>query len=295
MLLRTAREMYEKQCLDQQYIWSIDSLVKYSRPNLIRRDLDAKIRVFVIVQATVLRLDKYDTITGMHVVRIIPKGKIGPSDLLECANEYYRAILVLDDQMNYFKVGDLIPIKVGETQHKILNDQVFITAYPFAPHQLPQVAYMIPKVSEQMQTHIHESLLPMVEAKQQLLASCDPTRVKYFTQLLYPYKTDQSNSPFGSQIDLNILMSSLGSYEGKYICIDPKINLSNLQVSLLTEAELRDSDIQAMSDGSFTSIIIFAYVKHLNLICELSMLYLDPSTFAQHQYIWDLYEKNRLA
>ena len=47
MLLQQAKELYQGKCYDKQYILSIDSIVKRSLPNLIRRDLDAKVRVFI--------------------------------------------------------------------------------------------------------------------------------------------------------------------------------------------------------------------------------------------------------
>ena len=60
MLLDHAKIIYEKACRDGQYVQSINRIIKRSLPNLIKRDLDAKVRVYVVAEATVIRYDQYD-------------------------------------------------------------------------------------------------------------------------------------------------------------------------------------------------------------------------------------------
>lgn len=77
MLLDHAEWMYEGKCRDGHYVKSIDRLIKRSLPNLIKWDLNAKVRVYVIVEAIVIRYDQYNFVTGMRIMKIIPAGKIG--------------------------------------------------------------------------------------------------------------------------------------------------------------------------------------------------------------------------
>jgi len=71
MLLDHAKILYEKKCRDGQYIQSIDKLVKRSLPNLIKRDLTSKVRVYIVVEVTAIRYDKYDFINCMKIQKII--------------------------------------------------------------------------------------------------------------------------------------------------------------------------------------------------------------------------------
>lgn len=292
MLLRQTKDLYENKCMDQQYILSIDRIIDRSQSNLIRRDLDAKVRIFVVVEATVLRFDKYDTVTNMIVNKIIPKSKIGPTDLLECSNEYSRALIKLDDQLTGFKVGDIIPIKVGAALLKIQNSQVLINAYPFVPHRMDKIAYMIPKLTTYDQEQINSNLVPLIQSKLQEVATVDVIRAKYFKQLLYPFKV-LTKSVVGTQYDLLPMLSELSKYEGKAIYIDQGINLSDLKVSIVTNAQAANDELVWAINPNFASIIAYAFAKHLNLISELSITYADQNVFDQHQYLWDLYAQNK--
>lgn len=291
MLLRQAKDQYEKKCMDRQYILSIERVVRRSLSNLIRRDFDAKIRVYVIVDAIVLRFDKYDTITNMHVNKIIPKSKIGTTDLLECSNNYCRALIQMGDKLTGFKVGDTIPIKVGEALLKIKNPQVLVSAYPFVPHKMEKVAYLIPKLSTYDREQIITKLLPVLESKQTQVKSVDKEKSKYFTQLLYPFKTNQT--AVGKSYDLNTLLTTLEQYEGQAVYIDQNINLSDLKLSVVSTEQMESADITLTNNPAFASIIVFTFAKHLDTIASLSTTYLDSNVFEQHQYLWELYEQNR--
>jgi hypothetical protein len=292
MLLRQTKDLYENKCMDQQYILSIDRIIKRSQPNLIRRDLDAKVRIFVIVEATVLRFDKYDTVTNMTVNKIIPKSKIGPTDLLECSNEYSRALIKLDDKLTGFKIGDTIPIKVGAALLKIQNSQVLINAYPFVPHKMDKIAYLVPKLTTYDQEQINSTLGSLIETKVQELSMVDATRAKYFKQLLYPFLV-ASKSTIGIQYNLSQVLQELSKYEGKAIYIDQGINLSDLKVSIVTAAQADSNELVWATNPNFASIIVYTFAKHLNLISSLSLTYIDQNVFEQHQYLWDLYAQNR--
>jgi hypothetical protein len=275
--------------MDDQYIISIDKLIKRSLPNLIRRDLDAKVRVFVVVEATVIRFDKYDTITNMVVNKIIPKSKIGPNDLLECSNNNCRALIKLDDQLVGYGIGDIIPIKVGAAMLKIQNSEVLINAYPFVPHYRDKIAYLIPKLSVQDKKQIVNNLLPIIESKLQLLESEQSDLTNYFEQLLFPFKI-ASKKHIGKQIDLIQFINNLDKYENQYVYIDQTINLSELKVSVINEVS---DDIISSSNPMVISILIFTFAKHIDLIYELSKSYADKNVFDKHQYLWTLYENNK--
>jgi hypothetical protein len=293
MIIQQIKELYEGRCMDNQYIVSIDSIVKRSLPNLIKRDLDAKIRIFVIVAATTIRYDKYDTITNMNINKIIPKGKIGSYDLLECSNDHCKALIKLDDRLPEFKIGDTIPIKVGTIMFKINHKQVLVNAYPFVPHNVDLVAYTIPKLSNYEKDQIKSFLIPLIESHISKKSGLDQNRWKYFNKLVYSFKSDQSKKSIGKQVDVISFLQNIDNYAGENIMIDPKISLSSLKLSVISNSDIDKNNITLVADNLYLTKLIFTYTKHLNLIAELSSIYASDTMFDNHQYIWDLYEKNK--
>lgn len=289
MIIRQAKELYEGKCIDNQYILSIDELVKRSLPNLIKRDLDAKVRIFVIVSATVIRYDKYDTINRMIINKIIPKGKIGPFDLLECSNDHCKALIKLDERLPEFKIGDIIPIKVGTIMFKINHNQVLVNAYPFVPHKMEPTAYVIHELSSYEKEIITNELIPLLQSQIARKKEVDANRAKYFEKLLYPFKVDQSKKINGSAVDLITFLENIDKYVGKNVMIDQRINMSNLNIAIIANTE----NVAIMNDRLHLSKIVFAFYKHLELISELSEIYQDDALFERHQYIWNLYEENK--
>lgn len=294
MLLQQAKNAYERTCMDQQYILSIDSIVERSLPNLIRRDLDAKIRVFITVEATVLRFDQYDVVANMRVNKIIPRSKIGPNDLLECSNAYCRALIKLDDNLPSFSVGDIIPIKVGAALLKIENKQVLINAYPFVPHRAEKVAYLVPKLSSYDCDTIVSTLVSLLESKRaryQETMGTHAERMKFFAQLLYPFKKMPKKSG-GNLFDVVAFLSDINKHQGKYLLIDQMVDLTEQKVRIVEQEELTDTAL--VNSPMFASIAAYTFVKHLDLLCDLSVCYAAQDVFDRHQYVWDLYAQNKL-
>lgn len=304
MIIQQVKNMYEGRCMDNQFVQSIDKIiVKRSLPNLIKRDLDAKIRIYVVVSATVIRYDMYDTINRMIINKIIPKGKIGVTDLLECSNDHAKALIKLDDRLVGFKVGDTIPIKVGATQagvnkvgtimFKINHTEVLVSACPFVPHRMPNIAYTIPKMSSLEREKLKTELTELIQSRLNTRENVDADRLKYFDSLVYSFKTNQAKKAIGTTVALFDLLSNLAKYEGKFVMINPMINLSLLQVSIVSKKDADQEDIIITSDSSALRSMTFTFAKHLDLLCELSDIYKDELMFDQHQYVWDLYAENK--
>lgn len=291
MLLQQSREMYQGKCLDDQYIKSIDSVVKRSLPNLIKRDLDAKVRIFVVVQATVMRFDQFDIIEGMVVSKIIPKTKIGPCDILECSNNYARAHLALSDALPKFAIGDVIPIKIGTSVQKILSGRVSINAYPFVPHRMEKVAHVIPHSSEYDLHQIKNNLILMLEAATKKLSNVSADRKKFFTELLYPYKSKKTAQ--GKYISLSDLLANFDKHEGSIVMINQEVDLFKQQLRIIEAGEV--DDVVIISDNITATALAFPFVKHLNTIHDLSIRYEDDTLFEHHSYLWKLYNDYKFA
>ena len=280
MLLDHARIMYEGKCYNNQYIKSIDQLVKRSLPNVIRRDLVSKIRVYIIVNVTAIRYDQYDTITNMKVNKIIPYGKIADWDMLECSNDHVTALIKMKKGNHLFKQGNKIPIVVGQSLYKVERAHILVNAFPFIPRIHDSVAYNIAKPTEKEKEYYMTFLVPLVQKELNQKESLDQKRWKFFSDLLYPYKTKPVKT---GSIDILTQIPENGVF-----MVDQKTNLSDLKLTV------GDGDVLIIADPitSFNKMI-FQFIKHIQVINDLAIQYEDDEIFNEHQYIWDLYENHK--
>lgn len=291
LLLIQAKDMYEKKCHNNQYIYSIERIVRRSNAYIIQPDLDAKSRIYVMVEAKVIKYDQYDIITNMRVSQIINKGKIRDTDLLECRNDHCIALLVLDENLPEFKVNDIISICVGTSIYKINNSDILISAFPFIPSITKQYVYHILDISENEIEYINKELVPilnnLVEEKNRI---CEDklvkTRWEYFNELLYPYKVNQSK-----QIKQKDLINLMDFTSNEFIKIDNRLSLSELKLSTETSS---DGDVINDHAINFYQKAIFTFCKHIEVVNSMSQIYKNPIDFDNHKYLFDYYALNKL-
>lgn len=289
MLLDHAKLMYAGTCRDGQYIKSIDRLLKRSLPNLIRRDLIAKVRVYIVVEATVIRYDQYDFITGMKINKIIQAGKIGNFDMVECRNDHVVALMKVKKGIEHFKVGDVIPIRVGQSMYKIGNQHILVNGYPFLPFVPDLVYYSINELSNSDKDHFRSKIIPLVERELKRKESLDKKRWDMFSKLLHPYKT-QSSSKSSGMVDL----MDVNSIQKGLFGIDHHSNLSDLKLSNY-ESNTSDSIMVVNENPNIALTCIgFAFVKWIETINDLTSQYKTDEEYQSLNHVWDLYKEHKL-
>ena len=291
MLIEHARLMYNRTCRDGQYIKSIDRLVKRSLPNLIKRDLTAKVRVYIVVEATVIRYDQYDIVSGMTVSKIIPAGKIGNFDMIECRNDHVITLMKIKKGVESFKVNDKIPIRVGQSMYKIGNQHILINGYPFLPYVPESTTYSIGVITPEDKEYYNSMTKPLIERELARRDTLDKTTIDRFTQLLYPYKTAVSkNTKASEEIDIfDIDAITTGLYE-----IDYRANFNKLKITKSSKNKGLPSSAVITNDTKFVlTRLAYQYVKHLETINDLSEEYTTDDAFNNVSYIWEIYESHK--
>jgi hypothetical protein len=284
MLLDHAKLMYEGKCRDGQYVKSIDQLVKRSLPNLIRRDLDAKIRIYVIVQATIIRYDQYDFIPDMKIHKIIPSGKIGNFDMIECRNDHVVALMKVKKDIDLFKVGDIIPIRVGQSMYKISNSHILVNGYPFVPYIPEKIHYAIGELTSEDKKYYNDMIISLINREVAKKESLDQERWEKFSTLLHSYKQVNKLSTLGV-FDIENIQQGIFS-------IDYMSNLSDL---CLSTVDPKPSEI-VVSEDTKTALtkIGFVFVKWLSTINELTERYSTNDEFDKVEHVWKLYESHKI-
>lgn len=288
MLLDHAKLMYEGKCRDGQYVKSIDSLVKRSLPNLIRRDLSAKIRVYILVEATVIRYDQYDIITGMKVIKIIPAGKISNFDMVECRNDHVVALMKIQKGIEDFKIGDIIPIGVGQSMYKIGNAHILVNGYPFLPYSPDEVHYAIGKLSPDVKHYYQTMIINLLERQLERKQSLDKKRWDMFSTLLHPLKKQSKISGGLNILDIELIQNGVFK-------IDHQSNLSELKI-IHAEPDKDARVITTPLSEAKTSLtrMAFQFVKWIETINDFTEIYSSDESFNQVKYIWDAYDAHKL-
>jgi hypothetical protein len=287
MLIDHAKILYEGKCRDGQYIKSIDRLIKRSLPNLIKRDLSAKTRVYIVVEATVIRYDQYDFITGMKIDKIITAGKIGNFDLIQCTNDHVVCLMRMQQGIEQFKVGDVIPVRVGQSMYKIGNAHILVNGYPFLPYVPDQVCYSIPKHTPEVKTYYQNMIAPLINRELAKKETLDKARWSKFANLLYPYKSKSTKNGDIDILDIDAIQN--GSFG-----IDYTIDMTKLR---FVSADKKPSeDITIISEDAKIALtrIAFQFVKWISVINDLTTQYGSDEEYNRYDHIWALYTENKL-
>lgn len=285
MLIDHARQMYERKCRDGQYIKSIDRLVKRSLPNLIRRDLDAKVRVYIVVEATAIRYDQYDFITGMTIQKVIPAGKIGNFDLIECRNDHVVSLMRIQQGVDQFKVGDMIPIRAGASMYKIGNEHILVNGVPFLPYVPEQVQYSMGALTPDAKKYFAEMIKPLIDRELARKSSLDQDRWGFIAKLIYPYTKFKKVSGMAD-------LTTIDSIQNGLFNVDYRSDLSELKIA--TSAPSTAITMVEDENGSLTRLS-FPFVKWIGTINDLVEQYPTDEDYHRLDHVWDLYVQHKLT
>jgi hypothetical protein len=287
MLLDHAKLLYERKCMNGQYVKSIDRLMKRSLANLIKRDLTSKVRVYVVVEATVIRYDQYDFITGTRVNKIIPAGKISNFNMLECRNDHVVALMKVQKGIERFEVGDIIPIRVGQTMYKIGNEHILVNGFPCLPYVPDPVLMSMGRMTPETEEYFKTMLLPLFERELGRKQTLDQERWKQFSELLHPYRTAASpgNASCG--------VMDVSTIENGLFGVDHRVSLTEMR---LTKADPKATDgAPVVSEPPQIALTRLAvqFIKWLEVINALTEQYATDSAFHQLDHVWDAFKEAR--
>jgi hypothetical protein len=291
---------YEKSCYQNQFIIEFVSVVKHSQPEIVNKDLSAKIRIYAVVRAKVIKYDMLDIVTGMKVSQIINKGKIRNQDMMECRNDHCISLMILDQRMKIgddypFNIGDIINVKVGNASYMIGKPNITVAAYPFITHEIENSIFCIQPLEDEDKTYLTQNIIPIYTdllKKKQTMEGEDAEfkdRVKYFTSLLYPFKKDKRKEIKSSDLKNVLDLSDSGFVSASKVHMDSELKMvvyHNVDTSATTV--INDHAINV-----YQKMIIDA-IKQLSVIIDMATLYKDPTAFEKHTYLFDMYEASKM-
>lgn len=284
MLLDHAKLMYQGTCRGGQYVRKILRLVRRSLSNLIKRDLNAKVRVYIVVEAEVIRYDQFDIITGVTVQKVIPAGKFGNVGMLECRNEHVVALMkIYGDE---FKVGDIIPIRVGQSMYKIGNTHILVNGYPFVPYVPERIYVNLTRATTNSDEYYQTMVKPLIDRELARKSELDQEIWSEFSQLLHPYKTESTSGK-----DMVSMLDASAFHNGT-ISIDSTVNMSELKLSTMESPPV--SRVTAETPTATITRLGFRFVKWLEVVNDLTELYATDGQRNKVNHVWQFYEEHKL-
>lgn len=288
MLMDHAKLMYEGKCRYGQYIKSIDRLVQRSLPNLIKRDLDAKVRIYIVVEATVIRYDQYDFITDMIVTKVIQAGKIGNFDMIECKNDHVIALMKVKKGVEDFKLNDKIVIRVGQSMYRIGNTHILINGFPFLSYVPEPVCFSIKSINQEEKDYYMKTTAPLLQRELARKDKLDQKKWKMFSELLHPYKKEQSAN--AQSIDL----LDLDKFQNGHFAINYNVNMTSLKCEKI-DNKAAASTIVINENAKFAlTRITYPFIKYLEVVNNLAEAYATDDDFNKVDYLWNLYKESKL-
>ncbi len=299
LIMYHVKTMYEKTCFQNQFIYELLSVIKHSQAEVVNKDLEAKIRIFAVVSARVIKYDELDIVTNMKVSQIIKKGKIREVDMMECKNDHCIALMILDEKIKMsgtdeypFKIGDTISIKVGKASYTIGKRAITIAAYPFVPYINREIVFCIQPLEQTDRDYLNQNVIPIYKsllAKKQD-AEQDPEikkRIQFFEALLYPFKKDKRKSVKASDVKDVLSLSQSG-----LVSTCPEYAATDLKLRVYTSAQ----DATIINDHAINVYqkVILDAVKEISVVLDMANTYKDPQIFESHKYLFETYENNKL-
>ena len=198
-------------------------------------------------------------------------------------------LMKLKKGIENFKVGDIIPIRVGQSMYKIGNAHILVNGYPFLPYVPERVYYSIGEVSNGDKEHFKNMVLPLIEIQLKRKEDLNPSRWNEFSKLLHPYKIE----PIKAKSDVIDLLN-IESIQHGLFGIDYNYNLSNLQVSKTKPNASENITIVSESPKLSLTCIGFTFVKWLEAINDLTEQYNSDDEYENQRHIWELYTEHKL-
>lgn len=279
IILNKGKEIYEKKCYKNQYIYSIDSIVKRSLCKLIKRNADGFIRFDIIYNITIIKPNIGDIICNVTVDNIINNND---QNILHCNNDHILAFLDNTNKLD-ITIDQVIPIIVGGIEFNIFKPKILINSYPFIPILTDNKWYKVHKMSELDIKYLTDNILTtvtIIENKRDEILKIKNNRWNYFDNLLYKYKKDKVNTKL---IDL------LDFQELGFIKLDDTLHLSNKKIlySKSEEEYLNDNMI------NIYEMYLMNYIKYIDTVNQLSTCYHEEDIFNKHQNIFKIYSDNK--
>jgi hypothetical protein len=278
VLLSKLKENYQNRCYKGCFIVNIIQILDRSHIYIDKRNLQCSTTISIKFEADVMIYEYLDIICN-NTIENITKARI------ECKSGKNAIYINVNGQdFSSLQVGQIIPIVVGKATYQPLQSTISINAFPFVPILIDDVIYKIDKLSEEDKQILNSSIIEKITVEQKKLRMLSKDRLKFFTDLLYPFE-NKINPDNSVKLEDILKLESSG-----YISM---LNiLDNSEHMLAVYKDAQDDNLVISTDPlTVYKVLLNNYFKYLRTIIELCETYKDDKIYNSHTNVFDLYKK----
>lgn len=281
-ILKLISDTYLNKNYLSSYIFKINKILNRSLIESNQNDLNCSFNIHVQFEAECIVYNKNEVILDMEIQEIVNNNIITKKNNI-------LALIKNNTDLNIFKKGDKIPIRIGKVKYSLGTDKISINSYPFIPIISNPINYKLSKITQIDLDNLNDSIIKYIieeeKIKTEILKNKNNT-LNYFKKLLYPYNNVDNNNY--KTIDLLELINNLNKYENKIITINNKIDNYD-RLIIIND----NKDINYVSNNIYIILydICKNYYLYLKLLNDLSITYNTENLIKDNKNIFDIYSK----
>lgn len=119
--------MYSGRCFKRCFITEILEIVKHSPAVCEWNRTGGSVRIALTFRVRGIIYERFEVIPDAKIIQIMEDGKI------VLRSKYAAIILMSNPKLQYFKVGQMVPVRVYETRYVPKRNSVSVQGIPFVP------------------------------------------------------------------------------------------------------------------------------------------------------------------
>lgn len=286
MALNLLKKKFINRCYKSVFILDILEIVNRSGLNCKAKALDGNVYLDVQFKALCLVYENGEIVHNCKIIQILSK------NVILAKSEHCSIQIKNPTKIDIFKENDEIPVIVNVSRYPLFDSEISISSIPLIPTFKNSVIYVVDSNTAPIESDSKEmeSLLDEIKDIKKSIEKYDKKAIKFFVELLYPYKKYKSYKSLGDVLSIQDL-SKLNDNDNIYIS-DRYLNddsyykfPANFDVEKL---DLLEAIKTTISLGELKFKLIFEHKKDLTTLLEFLQEY-NIEKIKKNSIIWQIY------
>lgn len=278
-------EKFEGKCFRACYIEKIEKIHKVSECIIESRGSSCFGKIAIIFSCIAIIYPFNEVISGC---KIIHKDK----NIIMVSTANTDITMKFNPKLDSLRIGQIIPVQAQECKYTINSNHISVSAVPFIPTKI-SFCYKIVCVFSQFDKNVFDQLFEKIQEEEQFRENqINKSAEKFFSELIYPYKTVQPVPGKAKVVSLRELIK-VGEFNGWYVR-ERGIGIFDASAyEYGIDSPPKSDDIKIIDNVNARAALtdmLEDYIAGLRLVREFVELYSDPTVAKDHQNLWRLYK-----
>ncbi len=285
MVLTLLKKNFNGRCYKSAYVLDIIKIITRSDLKCKSKSLDGYVYLDVQFEALCMLYENGEIIHNCKIVQILSK------NVILAKSEHCSIQIKNPTKIDIFKEDDEIPVIVNDSRYPVFDTEISISSIPLIPTYMTPIIYII--TSSDMdgeQKEKSETAFKEIDALVSEIDKFDKKAVKFFIELLYPYKKYRSFKTHGTSLSLEefnkikeddyVFISDRYLNEDLFYQFDKNFKSESLNINDLIEVNISLSE---MHDK-----LIFERKKNLEILLGFLREY-NIEKIKKNSILWQIY------